>query len=132
MRLRSWGWIPLLLLLPLRVQSGDLYHIRQLPEPELTARYTAMLADACRYADRVWQESTNDPAAGHWGSGRSDNMNEGVRAIAGMVLACGALAKYDRELGEADRQVDGRLVRDWFAGANLQSDFTLSNQPNRR
>jgi hypothetical protein len=31
-------------------------------------------------------------------------MNEGVRAIAGMVLACGALVKYDAGLSDADRQ----------------------------
>jgi len=60
--------------------------------------------DACHHADQIWQESTNDPAAGYWGSGRSDNMNEGVRAIAGMVLASGALVKYDTALNGADRQ----------------------------
>jgi hypothetical protein len=100
----SWGWLPLLLLLGRRGPAEDLYHIRQLSERELTRTYATMLRDACRHADTFWQESTNDPAAGYWGSGRSDQMNEGIRAIAGMVLASGALVKYDRALSDADRQ----------------------------
>jgi hypothetical protein len=101
---RIWGLLLPLLLLPLRAQAGDLYHIRQLSERELTNTYATMLLDACHHANQVWQESTNDPAAGYWGSGRSDNMNEGIRAVAGMVLACGALVKYDGALSNADRQ----------------------------
>jgi hypothetical protein len=104
MHIRNWRLLPLALLLTLRAQAGDLYHIRQLSERALTDTYAAMLLDACHHADSVWQESTSDPAAGYWGSGRSDNMNEGVRAIAGMVLACGALVKYDTALSGADRQ----------------------------
>jgi hypothetical protein len=104
MHIRSWGLLAWLLLLPVRAQPEDLYHIRQLSERELTSTYATMLLDACRHADKVWQESATDPAAGYWGSGRSDQMNEGIRAIAGMVLACGALVKYDRALSDADRQ----------------------------
>jgi hypothetical protein len=104
MHIRSWGLLAWLLLLPARAQAEDLYHTRQLSERELTSTYATMLLDACRHADKEWQESATDPAAGYWGSGRSDQMNEGIRAIAGMVLACGALVKYDRALSDADRQ----------------------------
>ena len=48
--------------------------------------------------------AATDPAVGYWGSGRSDNMNEGIRSVAGMVIACGSLVKYDAALSDADRQ----------------------------
>jgi hypothetical protein len=104
MHIRNWGLWALVLLLPLRARSGDLYQIRQLSERELTNTYATMLLDACHHADSVWHESATDPAVGYWGSGRSDNMNEGIRSVAGMVIACGSLVKYDAALSDADRQ----------------------------
>jgi hypothetical protein len=96
--------LPLLfLLLPICAQSEDLYHIRRLSERELTRAYTTLMLDACRHADKVWQDSSANPRAGYWGTGRSDQMNEGIRAISGMVLTCGALLKYSDALSEADR-----------------------------
>jgi hypothetical protein len=65
MHIKTWGLLPLLLLLPLRAHSGDLYHIRQLSERELTGTYATILLDACHHADSFWQESTNDPVAGY-------------------------------------------------------------------
>jgi hypothetical protein len=46
------------------------------------------MRDACQHADAVWQESATDPRAGYWGSGRSDNMNEGIRAVASAPWSC--------------------------------------------
>ena len=81
----------LFLLLPVCAHPEELYHIRHLSERELTQTYTSLMLDACRHADKVWQDSPADPRAGYWGTGRSDQMNEGIRAISGMVLTCGAL-----------------------------------------
>ena len=93
-----------LLLLPARSQSEDIYHIRRLSERELTQTYTSLMLDACRHAESVWQDSATNLNAGYWGTGRSDQMNEGIRAISGMVLTCGALLKYSDALSDADRR----------------------------
>jgi hypothetical protein len=61
------------------------------------------MLDACRHAENVWQDSSADPHTGYWGTGRSDQQNEGIRAISGMVLTCGALLKYSDTLSDADR-----------------------------
>ncbi|HOX58480.1 MAG TPA: hypothetical protein P5205_15475 [Candidatus Paceibacterota bacterium] len=95
----------LVLLLPICAQAEDLYHIRHLSEGELTQTYARLLLDACRHADRVWQDSATDPHAGYWGTGRSDQMNEGIRAISGMVLTCGALLKYSDNLDAPERHI---------------------------
>jgi hypothetical protein len=93
-----------LLLLPVCAQSEDIYHIHQLSERDLTRAYTSLMLDACRQADTVWHNSSTEPRAGYWGTGRSDNMNEGIRAISGMVLTCGALLKYSDTLTDAERR----------------------------
>src|ERR1039458_9617630 len=92
------------LLLPVCAQSEDIYHIRRLSEREQTRVYTALMLEACRHADGVWKDWSVDPRAGYWGTGRSDQMNEGIRAISGMVLTCGALLKYSDTLSDADRR----------------------------
>jgi hypothetical protein len=92
-----------LLLWPVCAQSEDIYHIHRLSERELTRAYTTAMLDACRHAETVWQDFATDPRAGYWGTGRSDQMNEGIRAISGMVLTCGALLKYSDALSEAER-----------------------------
>jgi hypothetical protein len=94
----------LLLLLPLRAHSEDLYPIRRLSPAALNQTYTTLLLDACGHADSVWHDSATDPRAGYWGTGRSDQMNEGIRAISGMVLASAALLKYSDNLSPPDRQ----------------------------
>jgi hypothetical protein len=91
--MKGLKWLLMLLLLPALAPAEELYHLRQLSERELTNTYATLLRDACHHADSVWQESATDPAAGYWGSGRSDQMNEGIRAISGMVLAGGALVR---------------------------------------
>jgi hypothetical protein len=96
--------VALLCLLPFCAQSNEIYHIRRLSERELTQTYSRLLLDACRHADQFWQDLPTDPQSGCWGSGRSDQMNEGIRAISGMVLASGALLKYSDGLNEAERQ----------------------------
>jgi hypothetical protein len=93
-----------LLVLPVYAQPQEIYPIRRLSEPELTRTYTGLLLDACRHADKVWQDSSADPRAGYWGTGRSDQMNEGIRAISGMVLTCGALLKYSDALNDSERR----------------------------
>jgi hypothetical protein len=92
------------LLLPFCAQSKDLYHIRQLSERERTQTYSSLLLDACHHADQFWQDLPGDSPVGCWGTGRSDQMNEGVRAVSGMVLASGALLKYSDGVNEAERQ----------------------------
>lgn len=94
----------LVLLLPVCAQAQDLYRFRHHSERELTQTYTILLRDACRQADQVWRDSATDPRAGYWGTGRSDQMNEGIRAISSMVLTCGALLKYSDVLEGAERQ----------------------------
>lgn len=82
---------------------ADVYHIHHLSEKELLQTYTSMMLDACHHADQFWHDWPVEQGAGYWGSGRSDNMNEGIRAISGMVLTSGALLKYDDALSESDR-----------------------------
>ncbi len=94
----------LLLLLPVYAQAEDLYHLRRLPEKELLRTYTSLMRDACHHADQFWQEWPSEPGAGLWGSGRSDNMNEGIRAISEMVFTCGVLLKYSDVLTETQRK----------------------------
>jgi hypothetical protein len=94
----------LCLLLPVCTQSEEVHRIRRVSELELTRGYSTLMADACRHADRVWQDSSADPRAGYWGSGRSDQMNEGIRAVSGMVLTCGALLKYSDTLDDSERR----------------------------
>jgi hypothetical protein len=106
--MRHLWWPGWFLLLPLVAQSGDLYHIRHLSERERTQTYTSLLLDACRHADQVWHDSSADTGIGYWGSGRSDQPNEGIRAIGGMVLACGTLVKYSDTLPAADRRLSSQ------------------------
>jgi hypothetical protein len=84
-------------------RAEELYRIHRLSERQLQDIYISILRDACRHADQFWQDSPTDARIGFWGSGRSDRMNEGIRAIAGMTLTCGALLKYDAALDEHDR-----------------------------
>ena len=93
----------LFLLLPIGARAGDPYQIRHLSERELLQTYTSIMRDACHHADQFWTNSPVAPNAGRWGSGRSDQMNEGIRAISSMVLTCGALLKYSDALGDAER-----------------------------
>ena len=92
------------LLLSVCAQAEDIYHIRHLSEREQMRAYTTLMQDACRHADKDWQDSSVDPRAGYWGTGRSDQMNEGIRAISGMVLTCGALLKYSDTMTDAERR----------------------------
>lgn len=81
--------------------AKEVYQIRELSEQEVLNTYTQILRDACRHANREWKTSSFDPAAGYWGDGLSDG-NGGIRTVAGMVLACGTLLKYDDGLSEDD------------------------------
>jgi hypothetical protein len=92
------------LLLSICARAESIYQIRQLSEKDLLQTYISVMRDACRHADKFWTNSPADPRARMWGSGRSDQMNEGVRAISGMVLTCGALLKYCDDLTEAERK----------------------------
>jgi hypothetical protein len=96
-----------LLFLPLGAPAEDLYQIHPLSEQEILRAYTQMLRAACHHADRDWTNSSPDPAEGYWGDGVSDG-NEGIRTVASIALACGALLKYDDGLSNAER-------RDWSA-----------------
>ena len=102
--MKALNVLTLVLLLPVIGQADDLYRIRRLSERDLTRTYVSVLADACRHADKVWQDSSTDPQAGYWGTGRSDQMNEGIRAVAGMVLASAALLRYADDLDASERQ----------------------------
>src|SRR5580704_2799337 len=82
---------------------GDLYRIRELSERELLQTYTALLKDACVYANGDWKVSAFDPQAGYWGDGVGDG-NGGIRTIASMLLACASLIKYDDGLDAAERR----------------------------
>src|ERR1035437_6290952 len=76
-------------------ESGKgLYQIRQLSEQAILQTYTALLEDACCFATHSWKSSSFDPTAGYWGDGVSAG-NGGIRTTASMLLACGALLKYD-------------------------------------
>jgi hypothetical protein len=78
----------------IQATAEDLYHIRQLSEPELLETYTQILRDGCSHADQSWKTSSNNPDEGYWGDGASAG-NEGIRTIASMELACATLIKYD-------------------------------------
>lgn len=93
----------ILLLLPVSAWSKDLYEIHALSEQEMLRTYVQMLREGCRFADRDWTNSAADPAMGYWGDGVSSG-NEGIRAVAGMVLASGTLLKYDEGLSDAERR----------------------------
>lgn len=93
----------IVLVCPLCVAAGDLYQIHQLSKQAVLETYTPLLRDACRHAERDWKSSSFTPAAGYWGNGISGG-NEGIRAIGGMVLACGALLKYDNGLPDNERR----------------------------
>ncbi len=91
----------LLLVLPVCACADAIYHVRPLSERELVKTYAVILRDACRHADSQWHLASFDPNAGYWGNGISDG-NEGIRAVASMTLACGALLKYS-DLKGAER-----------------------------
>lgn len=87
--------------------AGGEYHIRVLSEQEIQQTYTQMLRDACLLADRDWHSSPIGPDVGYWGKGVSVE-DGGARTDGGMVLACGALLKYDDALSPAER---GELLK---------------------
>ena len=91
----------LLLLLPFGARSEELYRIRQLSENELLDTYTSLMHDACLHADQFWHDWPLDTRAGFWGSGRSDQMNEGIRAVSGMTLTSASLLKYSSTLNDS-------------------------------
>ena len=84
-------------------KSPDLYNIQRLSEPALLRTYVLALNDGCRYADKDWQVSSFDPAAGFWGDGVSAG-NGGIRTAASMAFACATLIKYEDGLAAADRE----------------------------
>ncbi|MGZ4972430.1 MAG: hypothetical protein ACXWDN_06690 [Limisphaerales bacterium] len=92
-----------LLLFPLWVPANDLYSQRSLSEKETLKIYVTLLHDACRHSEKFWTNSSADGRVGRWGTGRSDLMNEGIRAISGMVFASAALLKYSDVLTPAER-----------------------------
>ena len=93
----------LVFLLPACGWAEDVYHVHQLTESELLDIYTGLLRDACHHADQVWHDWAIDPRGGFWGTGRSDNMNEGIRSVGAMTLTCGSLLKYAGALDAAER-----------------------------
>ncbi len=93
----------LLLGLPLHGRAEELYHLHRLSEREIVQTYTTLLREACQHSDAFWKQSAFDPAAGYWGNGISDG-NEGIRAVGGMVLACGTLLKYSDAPGAVERR----------------------------
>ncbi len=100
--MNHWPLLLILLLLPVCVRAGDIYHIRPMSEPELMATYETMIRDACRQADGNWHDASFDPNAGHWGNGLSGE-NEGIRAISHMMVASGTLLKYSHALTPDER-----------------------------
>jgi hypothetical protein len=80
------------------------YRIHRLSEPELLQTYTNLLWDAVHHADQFWHDWPEHPGGGLWGSGRSDQMNEGIRAISEMVFTSGVLAKYSAKAGSMERK----------------------------
>ena len=91
-------------LLPLHGRAEELFQIRHLSEKRLLRAYGELLRDACRHADQFWQEWPQGPGAGLWGSGRSDQMNEGIRAISEMVLTCATLLSYSEVFSPPERK----------------------------
>ncbi len=80
------------------------YQIKSLSEQEMLNMYTSLLRDACHHADQFWKDWPADPRCGMWGSGRSDQVNEGIRAISEMLLGSGALLRYSDALSDAERK----------------------------
>jgi hypothetical protein len=83
------------------LQAGELYHLQGLSEQEVMQTYTALLVDACRHSDQFWKSSPVSSNAGYWGDGVSSG-NQGIRAIAEMVLTCATLLKYSDALTPAE------------------------------
>lgn len=83
--------------------NKGLYQISQLSEQEILRTYTALIEDACRFAKHSWKSSSFDPNAGYWGDGVSVG-NGGIRTTASMLLASGALLKYDDGLAADERR----------------------------
>lgn len=92
-----------ILSLPHYTSAKDLYRIHPLSEKQIQQMYVRLLEEACFYADRDWTNSSFDPAAGYWGRGFSGE-RDGIRPIGSMVLACGALLKYDDGLTASERE----------------------------
>lgn len=84
--------------------ASNIYKIQNLSEKKLVGTYEVLMRDACKHADQFWTNWPVDPRAGFWGSGRSDNMNEGIRAISGMTLTCASLLKYSGIFTPQERQ----------------------------
>jgi hypothetical protein len=89
--------------LPLRASAKDLYSIHPLSEIGVQQTYLQLLRNACRYADRDWNNSSSNPAEGYWGAGASGE-HEGIRTIGSMTVACGTLLKYDDDLSATERE----------------------------
>ncbi len=104
-------------------RAAEPYHIESLSERQVLDMYTSLLRDACHHADQFWKDWPVDPRAGMWGTGRSDQMNEGIRAISEMVLASGALLKYSDALTEEERK---ELTRKSIAGIRYAVETHLS------
>jgi hypothetical protein len=68
-------------------------NLERAAEKDLLELYTELLRDACHHSDQFWQDLPEARAEGIWGSGRSDQMNEGVRAMSEMVFVCAVLLK---------------------------------------
>lgn len=92
-----------LLLLPVCVEAAELYDIHPIPEPALMQLYTNLLCDACHHADQFWTNSSVSPGAGYWGDGVSGG-NQGIRAVAEMVLSCATMLKYSDAFTPAERE----------------------------
>src|SRR6476659_4740389 len=88
----------------LSAEAKDPYRIHRLSEPEILQTYTNLLWDAVHHADQFWHDWPGHPDAGLWGSGRSDQMNEGIRAISEMVFTSGVLARYSAQPGSGERK----------------------------
>lgn len=85
------------LLLPKKRGQDGLYKIYRLSERALMQIYTDLLENACHFADTQWKDSSFERAVGFWGDGVSSG-NGGIRTSASMVMACGALLRYDDSL----------------------------------
>lgn len=101
--LRGFASALVLIWAPVFAHAQGVYHIHPLSEQDVVQSYCAMLRDACHQAAPEWRTPAFDPAAGYWGDGVSAG-NQGIRTIAGMVLASGALLKYDDSLDDAQRR----------------------------
>ena len=107
-----------LLLLPACAHADGVYQIRPLTEGELMTIYTSVMRDACTHANQQWHTWSVDPGGGYWGNGISDG-NEGIRAVAGMVITCSALLKYSDDLTAPER-------RDYIAKATAAIRYVVA------